>query len=64
MLILASRSPRRAELLTAAGIPFTALSADIDETPRPGENPRDYTVRLAVEKASAIPATNDDAPAM
>jgi septum formation protein len=60
MLILASRSPRRAELLSAAGIPFLVRTADIDETPRPGENPRDYTVRLASEKARAVPASDDE----
>ncbi len=60
MLILASRSPRRAELLAAAGIPFTVRTADIDETPRPGESARDYTLRLAVEKAAAVPATVDE----
>ena len=40
-LILASRSPRRSELLTAAGISFEVLAADIDETPLPGEAPAD-----------------------
>src|ERR1700728_751553 len=40
-VVLASRSPRRAELLTAAGIRFTVRTADIDETPRVDENPSD-----------------------
>ena len=53
-IILASRSPRRAELLTAAGIPFEVLAADIDETPRDNEAPDKYVERLAVEKASAV----------
>jgi septum formation protein len=53
-LVLASRSPRRAELLTAAGIPFVVRAADIDETPRPGELPRDYVLRMAEEKARAV----------
>ena len=53
-LVLASRSPRRAELLTAAGIEFTVRSADIDETPRAGEAPMDYVLRLAQEKACAV----------
>ena len=53
-LVLASRSPRRAELLTAAGIPFVVRAADIDETPRPGEMPRDYVLRMAEEKARAV----------
>jgi septum formation protein len=55
-LVLASRSPRRAELLTAAGIPFVVRAADIDETPLPGELPRDYVLRMAEEKARAVPA--------
>lgn len=54
MLILASRSPRRSELLTAAGIPFEVLAADIDETPRAGEAPAAYVERLAIEKARAV----------
>jgi septum formation protein len=53
-LILASRSPRRSELLTAAGISFEVLSADIDETPRANESPSAYVERLAVEKARAV----------
>src|ERR1700684_3410040 len=60
MLILASRSPRRAELLRAAGIDFTVRAADVDETPHPGENPRDYVSRLAFEKARAISAAPDE----
>lgn len=53
-LILASRSPRRSELLKAAGITFEVLAADIDETPHPGEGPEAYVERLAVEKARAV----------
>lgn len=53
-LILASRSPRRSELLTAAGIPFEVLAADIDETPLPNEAPAAYVERLAIEKATAV----------
>jgi len=54
MLILASSSPRRAELLRAAGINFTVRAADIDETIKPHELPRDYVVRLSREKARAV----------
>jgi septum formation protein len=54
MLILASSSPRRAELLRAAGIEFIARAADVDETIRPDEPPRDYVARLSREKASAV----------
>ncbi len=56
MLVLASQSPRRAEILRQAGIPFTVRSVAVDETPRPGEKPEDYVVRLAEVKALAIPA--------
>jgi septum formation protein len=55
-LVLASRSPRRAELLAAAGIEFTVRVADVDETPRAYEPPRDYVQRVAEEKARAIEA--------
>ncbi|MBS1817839.1 MAG: septum formation inhibitor Maf [Acidobacteria bacterium] len=53
-LILASASPRRAELLRAAGYTFEVRTADVDEAVLPGESPRDYVVRLAAEKASAV----------
>ncbi len=53
-LILASSSPRRAELLSAAGIAFTVRAADVDESQQDGELPGDYVKRLAVAKASAI----------
>lgn len=53
-IVLASRSPRRAELLTAAGISFEVLAADIDETPHPNEAPAAYVERLAIEKARAV----------
>jgi septum formation protein len=54
MIVLASASPRRQELLRNAGIPFVVQAADIDETPRPGESPRDCAERLAGEKAAAF----------
>lgn len=50
-LILASSSPRRAEILRAAGYSFDVLPADIDETLRPGESAPKYVQRLAEEKA-------------
>jgi nucleoside triphosphate pyrophosphatase len=59
-LVLASRSPRRAELLRAAGIEFTVRSVEIDETPRDGELPRDYVRRLAEEKALAVSSNESD----
>lgn len=54
MLVLASASPRRQELLRNAGIPFTTQSADLDETPLPGESGRTCAERLAKEKALKI----------
>lgn len=53
-LILASASPRRRELLAHLRLSFVVEAADIDETPRPDEDPRAYTERLAAEKALAI----------
>ena len=47
MLILASASSRRQELLRSAGIPFTVQPADVDETPLPRESARDCAERLA-----------------
>ena len=55
-LVLASASPRRRELLTQLVVPYIADSADIDETPKPGELPADYVLRMAVGKASSVVA--------
>lgn len=52
-LVLASASPRRRELLTGLGLAFEVRPADLDETPHPGEAPRDYVLRLALGKAAA-----------
>jgi septum formation protein len=60
-VILASRSPRRAELLTAAGISFEVQAADVDETPYPEEAPAAYVERLAIEKARAVFMLRPDA---
>jgi MAF protein len=54
MLILASNSPRRQELLRAAGWSFTVLPADIDEEPGSDESAQNYVLRLAEEKAKNI----------
>lgn len=53
-LILASGSPRRAEILTLAGWTFTKDVPNIDESENPGESPSDYVQRLAMEKAEKI----------
>lgn len=55
-LILASASPRRAEILRDAGIPFTVLSSAVDETPIPGETATDIVRRLALSKAELVAA--------
>jgi septum formation protein len=59
MLILASSSPRRAELLRAAGIEFKVLPTDIDETRLPGEMPREYVLRLSRSKALAVARSDE-----
>ena len=53
-LILASASPRRSDILKAAGWKFEKQVADLDETELENENPADYVVRLAREKALAV----------
>lgn len=53
-LVLASASPRRAELLRGAGLAFTIVPAACDETPRAGEDPIALARRLALAKATAI----------
>jgi septum formation protein len=53
-LVLASASPRRRELLAQLGIVFDVMAADVDETPRPGEDPLLYVQRLSVDKANAV----------
>jgi septum formation protein len=55
-LILASASPRRAELLQSAGFAFEVEPADIDEVPADGEAPDVYTLRVAREKAQQVAA--------
>ena len=55
-VVLASSSPRRSELLSKLGIEFEIRSADIDETPFPGELPEALLVRLATQKAKAVSA--------
>ena len=56
VLILASASPRRAELLASAGFDFTVEPADVDEAVLPGEPPVEYVLRVARAKARAVAA--------
>ena len=54
MLVLASASPRRRELLAQCGYTFLVRPADIPEDPHPGEDPIAYVTRLARQKAEAV----------
>jgi septum formation protein len=54
MLVLASASPRRRQLLAQAGFTFAVRPAHLPEDPRPGEDPVAYVTRLAREKAQAV----------
>jgi len=54
MLVLASASPRRQELLRNAGIAFVVQPTDIPEVPRPAEAPRAFAERMAREKALTV----------
>jgi len=60
MLVLASRSPRRQELLSRAGIPFVLRPADIPEEPLDGEAAVEHARRLARQKAQAVPCSADE----
>ncbi len=63
-LILASASPRRAELLKAAGIDFDVMPADIDEAVRDGESAEQYARRVANEKACGALARSHGRPVL
>lgn len=54
VLVLASTSPYRAELLTRLGLPFTAIAPAVDEQVLPGESATDLVARLAIAKAQAV----------
>lgn len=60
-LILASSSPYRQEMLKRLALPFTSVSPDIDETPRPNEAPVDLALRLSRAKAGVISARHPGA---
>lgn len=57
-VILASASPRRAQLLGQLGVTFTQKAAPIDESRRKGEHPVDYVRRMAMSKALAAPLSS------
>lgn len=59
-LILASQSPRRRELMELFRVPFTACSADIDETMDPALPPEAEVARVSLKKALAVPRGDDD----
>ena len=63
-LILASASPRRAELLAGAGFDFEIAPADVDESRLPGEQPASYALRVAVAKADAAARADGTAGAV
>jgi len=56
MIVLASGSPRRRELLQQVGVDFQVKVFEIDESSRPNENPADYVLRLAQAKARTAQA--------
>jgi septum formation protein len=58
-VVLASRSPRRVELLKQLVTDFTVVPADLDETPHANEDPVSYVKRLALEKARAVYTVSD-----
>lgn len=58
MIVLASSSPRRRELLQQIGVSFRIQVQSVDETPLPDERPDAYVARLALEKARAVAALN------
>lgn len=63
-LILASASPRRRELLEQIGLRFTVQPVDVDETPRDGEAPDLYVLRMAREKALACQRSSGNTHAL
>ena len=55
-LVLASRSPRRAEILTQLGVAFIVDAANLDESPVVGESPQEHVLRLATAKCLSVAA--------
>ncbi len=64
MILLASASPRRAEILASLGIPFRVVASSVPEEIRPGESAEAAVMRLAAEKAEAIAALHPGAPVL
>lgn len=60
-LILASSSPYRQDMLKRLGLPFTAISPQVDESPLPGEAPAALALRLSRAKAAAVASQHPDA---
>jgi septum formation protein len=58
-IILASISPRRAELLRGIGLEFDVVSSNVPERPHPGESPRDYITRVAHAKVMTVASSLD-----
>ncbi|TMA98891.1 MAG: septum formation protein Maf, partial [Deltaproteobacteria bacterium] len=54
VLVLASASPRRRQLLAWLGVPYQVVPAEVDERPLPGEAAGDLVLRLARAKAAAV----------
>lgn len=53
-LLLASASPRRQQLFSLLGVPFTTLRAEVEENRHPGEKPEEMVCRLSQAKARAL----------
>ena len=64
LVCLASVSPRRRELLAQIGVPHTVVGADIDESVRSGEAPRDYVLRMARQKALTVRERGEALPVL
>jgi septum formation protein len=64
LVCLASVSPRRRELLAQIGVPYRVVGADIDESVRSGEAPRDYVLRMARQKALTVRERGETLPVL
>ncbi len=64
VIILASGSPRRRQLLEMLDLPFRVVTPDVDESPDPAEQPEAYVTRLAREKARTVAARERGAPVL